>query len=58
VPLSIAALASLVGWWIRPRPGRSSCPSCNYDLSGLPPGSPCPECAAAPPTTHRRADTQ
>jgi hypothetical protein len=24
------------------------CPSCNYDLSGLPPGSPCPECA----TTH------
>jgi hypothetical protein len=26
------------------------CPSCNYDLSGLPPGSPCPECAAAAPS--------
>jgi hypothetical protein len=26
----------------------SECPSCHYDLSGLPPGSPCPECAATP----------
>lgn len=23
-----------------------ACPSCSYDLSGLPSGSPCPECAA------------
>jgi hypothetical protein len=29
------------------RPGL--CPSCNYDLCGLPPGSPCPECATHPP---------
>jgi hypothetical protein len=28
---------------------RGVCPSCRYDLSGLPAGSPCPECAAAPP---------
>jgi hypothetical protein len=25
------------------------CPSCTYDLSGLPLGSPCPECAAETP---------
>jgi hypothetical protein len=33
-----------------------TCPSCSYDLSGLPPGSPCPECAAvpAPPVGSRR----
>jgi hypothetical protein len=30
------------------RRARGHCPSCNYDLSGLPPGSPCPECAARP----------
>jgi hypothetical protein len=27
---------------------RGRCPSCCYDLTGLPPGSPCPECAARP----------
>jgi hypothetical protein len=27
----------------------NSCASCNYDLSGLPPSSPCPECASAIP---------
>ena len=26
----------------------STCPACNYNLSGLPPGSPCPECARPP----------
>jgi hypothetical protein len=37
--------------WIRFRRRNSepgACSSCNYDLSGLPPGSPCPECAAVP----------
>jgi hypothetical protein len=33
----------------RMRAARGLCPSCRYDLSGLPPGSPCPECAAKPP---------
>jgi hypothetical protein len=36
-------------WWRRLALRRvSGCPSCNYDLTGLPPGSPCPECAAPP----------
>jgi hypothetical protein len=30
----------------RRRAGR--CTRCNYDLKGLPPGSPCPECGTKP----------
>jgi hypothetical protein len=38
------------GWW-RAMAARTEghCPACNYDLSGLLPGSSCPECAAKPP---------
>jgi hypothetical protein len=43
-----AGLAAF-GWsGVWPRSKAKGCPSCNYDLSGLPPGSPCPECAAVP----------
>jgi hypothetical protein len=40
--LIVSALA-----WRRHQSARRPhvCPSCHYDLSGLPPGSPCPECA-------------
>jgi hypothetical protein len=53
-PIGLASgAASAIGWWsCRRRPAAGICPSCNYDLSGLPPGSSCPECAAkltAPP---------
>jgi hypothetical protein len=53
IPLWIApaAVAPLsVSAWVLHRRVRpmNSCPSCNYDLSGLPTGSPCPECAAHP----------
>jgi hypothetical protein len=30
------------------RRARGHCPACNYKLSGLPPGAPCPECAHQP----------
>jgi hypothetical protein len=44
-------LTALVWWMSRgaARVKAGACPSCRYDLSGLPPGSPCPECAAEPP---------
>jgi len=32
-------------WRRRSRTGL--CPTCNYNLSGLPPNSPCPECGRA-----------
>jgi hypothetical protein len=39
-----------LAWWMAINSARATqfaCPSCHYDLSGLPPGSPCPECATA-----------
>jgi hypothetical protein len=46
----LAAAASASAFWSgrrrRGAGGSQPCSSCNYDLSGLPPGSPCPECAA------------
>jgi hypothetical protein len=47
----LGALLALAGWRTKSRRFRVGCPSCNYDLSGLPPGAPCPECAAV----HSRA---
>jgi hypothetical protein len=45
----VAAALSGLGWCRHQRRRSipvSPCPSCAYDLSGLPAGSPCPECAA------------
>jgi hypothetical protein len=53
VPLWLTTFVSAVGsggaWWVRLRRARTGCKRCGYDLSGLPPGSSCPECAAEPP---------
>jgi hypothetical protein len=50
-PALVATLAvAAVAWGVAAR-GRCRTPSvcrCGYDLTGLPPGSPCPECAAIP----------
>jgi hypothetical protein len=50
IPALIALALTFAAWRSHGRTNRgaSLCPSCNYDLSGLPPGSPCPECAGNP----------
>lgn len=50
-PLAFAAALTAVPWCLRVRRRRHGlvCPSCHYDLYGLPAGAPCPECA----TEHR-----
>jgi hypothetical protein len=48
VVLACCLPLAIVAWIVHAKAGRraGACPCCNYDLSGLPPGSPCPECAA------------
>jgi hypothetical protein len=48
--LALGAVPALTRRVLRRAPGQ--CASCRYDLSGLPPGSPCPECAALPSPPH------
>jgi hypothetical protein len=47
-PMLLLAWASAGSWRvvISRGPDERPCASCGYDLSGLPPGSACPECAA------------
>jgi hypothetical protein len=49
-PFLVMAVSTALGWKRRPtrRGAAPICSRCRYDLSGLPSGSPCPECAAAP----------
>jgi hypothetical protein len=44
----VTAPLSVLAWRRRHGHTATACPSCGYDLSGLPRGSPCPECAAVP----------
>ena len=53
LPLTIGAAVGLWGLWLHgTRKARriGACRVCEYDLRGLPRGSPCPECGAAPPS--------
>jgi hypothetical protein len=46
-PALLIALPTALLWRSPPRTPRT-CPSCNYDLSGLPAATPCPECGGKP----------
>lgn len=51
--ISLACLAAGIGLTLQHharlrRPLRGRCYACNYDLSGLPVGAPCPECGEPP----------
>lgn len=50
VLLPIVALAWHLDLTALRRARAGHCPKCNYDLSGLPPGTPCPECGKAAAT--------
>jgi hypothetical protein len=62
LPLAFTAVPTTFAWRthiLRRRRHLHLCPSCRYDLRGLPPGTPCPECgethsitAAAPAATN------
>lgn len=45
--IGVLTFAALDTWrWVR-RVREGQCPACRYDLTGLAPGQPCPECGAA-----------
>ncbi len=48
--ISTAAVATTILLWRLDRPPRTpnTCATCTYDLTGLPPTAPCPECGRAP----------
>jgi hypothetical protein len=47
----VSLVCSWIGWSSRRGPiSLRQCRACRYDLSGLPPGSACPECEALPET--------
>ncbi len=51
-PLLVPGAAALILWRMRVVPtGR--CSFCDYDLSGTPSGSPCPECGRSPAAVHK-----
>jgi hypothetical protein len=49
-PLLLTATLTILAWYrhLNRPPAAGHCARCRYDLSGLQPGSPCPECAARP----------
>jgi len=43
-PVIVGMLAGVAWWRASKAPGPGHCPRCGYDLTGLTPGAPCPEC--------------
>jgi hypothetical protein len=47
IPFLVAAAPTAYLWWHDRRGGGAGlCPKCRYDLTGLAPDAPCPECGA------------
>lgn len=43
-PLFVAGVFAIVVWWRTRLVRDGTCARCSYDLRGMPPGAPCPEC--------------
>jgi hypothetical protein len=56
MPLALAATQAVLAFGRGSCRGQRACVECGYDLSGLPPGTACPECGEATGRTHARPE--